>query len=63
MIIKIYKKVNTGKQHKHVLFATKNVECVPQKGTFIEFSGQFFIVESVCFNADSCEYYIYTKRV
>lgn len=63
MIVEIYKKVNTGKQRKYVLLTTKNIECVPQKDTFIQFSGQFFAVERVCFDADSCKYYIYTKRI
>lgn len=63
MIVEIYKKVNAGKQRKYVLFATKNIECVPQKDTFIQFSGQLFIVERVCFDADACKYYIYTKRI
>ena len=63
MIVEIYKKVNTGKQRKYVLLTTKNIECVPQKDTFIQFSGQLFIVERVCFDADSCKYYIYIKRI
>lgn len=63
MIVEIYKKVNTGKQLKYVLLTIKNIECVPQKDTFIQFSGQLFIVERVCFDADSYKYYIYTKRI
>lgn len=63
MIVEIYKKVNTGKQRKYTLLTTKNIECVPQKDTFIQFSGQFFVVERVCFDANSCKYYIYTKRI
>lgn len=63
MIVEIYKKVNTGKQRKYVLLTTKNIECAPQKDTFIQFSGQFFVVERVCFDADACKYCIYTKRI
>lgn len=63
MIAEIYKKINVGKQHKYELLTTKNIECVPQKDTFIVFSGQFFIIERICFDADSCKYYIYTKRI
>lgn len=63
MIVEIYKKINTGKQRKYVLITTKNIECVPQKDTFIQFSGQFFIVERVYFDAYTCKYCIYTKRI
>ena len=63
MIAEIYKKVNTGKQCKYALLTIKNIGCMPQKGTFIQFSGQLFIVERMCFDADSCKYYIYTKRI
>lgn len=63
MIVEIYKKINTGKQRKYALLTTKNIECVPQKDTFIQFSGQFFIVERVCFDAGACKYCIYTKRI
>lgn len=63
MIVEIYKKVNTGKQCEYVLLTIKNIECVPQKGTFILFSGQLFIIERMCFDADNCKYYIYTKRI
>ena len=63
MIVEIYKKVNIGKQYKYVLLITKNIECVPQKNTFIQFSGQFFIVERVCYDVDNCKHYVYTKRI
>lgn len=63
MIVEIYKKVNTGKQRRYVLLTTKNIKCVPQKDTFIQFSGQLFVVERVCFDANNCKYYVYTKRI
>lgn len=63
MIAKIYKKVNAGKQCSYKLLTTKNIECVPQKDIIIQFSGQLFIIERVCFDVDSCIYHIYTKRI
>ena len=44
------------------LLISKNVDCVPQRMTRIMFSGQLFIVNSVYFNLDKCEYDIYIAR-
>ena len=45
------------------LIAFRNIECIPQKGTFIEFSGQTFIVDKVIFNIDKSKYAVCMCRV
>lgn len=48
---------------KATLLTTKNIDCIPSKGTFVWFSGQKFIVDEVYFNVDLCEYSLYLYRV
>lgn len=62
MIAHFYK--TPGNNAKNVtLLTTKNIACVPNKGTFIWFSGQKFIVDEIHFNVDLCEYSLYLYRV
>lgn len=62
MIVNFYYAIpNNRKFTKLIVF--RNIECVPQKGTFIKFSGQAFIVDKVVFNIDNSEYAVYMHRV
>lgn len=62
MITKFYK-VTKGSYKNPVLLASKNISCIPAKGTYIEFSGQVFIVENIVFNIDTLEYRIALTRI
>lgn len=62
MIAKFYKK-NGIEARNYKLIASKNIDCIPQKGTFIEFSGQTFVADKVVFNIDKSEYAVYMHRV
>lgn len=62
MIANFYK-VARHSYKNPVLLASKNIDCIPLKGTHIEFSGQNFLVDSVIFILDTCEYRIAVVRV
>lgn len=62
MITKFYK--TPGNNIKNAtLLITRNIDCIPSKGTFVWFSGQAFIVYEVHFNVDLWEYSLYLHRV
>lgn len=61
MIVNFYKMYNAVFGSK--LLVSKNISQIPQKGTRIKFSGQLFIIDSICFDIDRCEYDAYIKRV
>lgn len=61
MIANFYKKNGIGARN-YELIAFKSIDCIPQKGTFIMFSGQLFTVDRICFNVDKCEYDLYIIR-
>lgn len=44
------------------LLASKNISCIPQKGTLIKFSGQVFTVIEVSLDIDACRYNLYVVR-
>ena len=62
MIANFYKK-NGIEARNYKLIASKNIDCIPQKGTLIKFSGQMFSVDKVYFDVDECEYNLYIIRV
>lgn len=64
MIVNFYKKVGVEwhRNHSYKLIASKNIGCIPQKGTFITLSGQLFTIDRVCFDIDKCEYNLYIVR-
>lgn len=59
--VKFYKVKHGDYRNKHLL-ATRNLDYVPHKGTYVEFSGQLFLIESVLLNLDMCEYIIAMTR-
>lgn len=61
MIANFYKK-NGTETRNHRLITSKNIDCIPQKGTFIMFLGQLFIVDRICLDLDKCEYNLYIIR-
>lgn len=61
MIANFYKKNGIGVRNCK-LIATKNIDCIPQKGTSVIFSGQLFIVDRVYFDLDNHKYDIYIVR-
>lgn len=61
MIVNFYKKSGIEARN-YKLIASRNIDCVPQKGTYIEFSGQLFIVDRIYFNVYTCEYNLYIIR-
>ena len=62
MIVNFYHAVpNNRKFTKFIAF--RNIGCIPQKGTVIEFSGQTFMADKVVFNIDKSEYAVYMHRV
>ena len=67
MIVNFYKVYNCNKVHNShnskVLLASKNIDCIPQKGNLIVFSGQLFVIDKICFDIDKCEYNLYIVRV
>lgn len=64
MIVNFYKRtgVEWHRDHDYKLIASKNIECIPQKGTFIKFSGQLFTVDRIYFDMYTCEYNAYIIR-
>lgn len=62
MIANFYKKTGTGARD-YKLITSKNIDSVPQKGTYVKFSGQLFTIDKVCFDVDICEYNFYVSRV
>lgn len=62
MITDFYKKSKT-EIHGYELIASKNIDCIPQKGNFIVFSGQLFIIDRICFDVDKCKYNLYVIRI
>ena len=62
MIANFYKK-NGTETRNYRLITSKNIDCIPQKGNLVMFSGQLFTVDKACFNIDNCEYSIYITRV
>lgn len=63
MIANFYKKNGIEVHNYKKLIASKNIDCIPQKGNLIVFSGQLFVIDRICFNLDKCEYNIYIVRV
>lgn len=63
MIANFYKKNGIEAHNYKKLIASKNIDCIPQKGNLIVFSGQLFVIDKICFNLDKCEYNIYIVRV
>ena len=61
MIANFYKK-NGTETRNYRLITSKNIDCIPQKGTFIMFSGQLFTVYRIYFDVDKCEYNLYITR-
>ena len=61
MIANFYKK-NGTETRNYRLITSKNIDCIPQKGTFIMFLGQLFIVDRICLDLDKCEYNLYIVR-
>lgn len=62
MIANFYKKNGVTKLPYYKLITSKNIDCIPQKGTFIMFLGQSFIVDRICLDLDKCEYNLYIIR-
>ena len=62
MIANFYKK-NGIEARNYKLIASKNIDCIPQKGNLIAFSGQLFVIDKICFDIDKCEYNLYIVRV
>ena len=61
MIANFYKK-NSIEARNCRLIASKNIDCIPQKGTFIKFSGRLFVVDRIYFDINKCEYNLYIIR-
>ena len=61
MIANFYKK-NGTETRNYRLITSKNIDCIPQKGTFIMFLGQLFIVDRICLDLDKREYNLYIIR-
>lgn len=61
MIANFYKK-NGIETRNWRLITSKNIDCLPQKGTFIMFCGQLFIVDRIYLDLDKCEYNFYIIR-
>lgn len=62
MIARFYKIKNKDYRNSTPL-RTLNIDCMPNKGTYVDFLGQIFIIENVIFNIDKCEYNIYIARI
>lgn len=62
MIVNFYYTMHNSRKFTK-LIAFRNIECIPQKGTLVEFSGQTFIVDKVIFNVDKSEYAVCMRRV
>ena len=45
------------------LLCTKNISIVPNLGSYIKFSGQYFKVEKILLDIDKLEYNVYTNRI
>ena len=60
-LVKFYKVKHNDYRNGHLL-ATRNLDYVPHKGTYVEFSGQLFLIESVLLNLDAGEYVIAMTR-
>ena len=63
MIANFYKKNGIEAHNYKKLIASKNIDCIPQKGNLVVFSGQLFVIDRICFDIDKCEYNIYIVRV
>lgn len=63
MIANFYKKNGIEARNYYKLIASKNIDCIPQKGNLIVFSGQLFVIDKICFDIDKCEYNLYIVRV
>lgn len=63
MIANFYKTTGSNIKSATALLTTKNIDCIPSKGTFVWLSGQKFIAEEVHFSIDLCEYSVYLSRV
>lgn len=61
MIANFYKK-NGIEARNCKLIASKNIDCIPQKGNLVMFSGQLFTVDRIYFDVDKCEYNLYIIR-
>lgn len=61
MLVKFYKIKHNDHRNRHLL-ATRNLNYVPHKGTYVKLSGQLFLIEDVLLNLDACEYEIAMTR-
>ena len=61
MIVNFYK-MHDESLKSATLLVSKNINYIPQKGTFITFSGQLFTVDRIYFDVDKCEYSLYIIR-
>lgn len=61
MIANFYRVVRCDYKHAK-LIASKNLECIPERETFIMLSGQLFVIDRVYLNLDKCEYNFYIVR-
>lgn len=62
MIVNFYK-TTRGNHHNSTLLEQKNIDVIPQIGTIIQYSGQYFIVERIYFELDNCKYDVYVVRL
>lgn len=63
MIVNFYKKPVRGFNTNVTLVSSKNIDIIPQKGTFVEYHGQHFQVERIHFDLANCVYNVYMVRV
>ncbi len=62
MIVNFYHVIPNNRKFTR-LIASRNIECIPQKGTFINFSGQTFVTDKVVLSINKSEYAVYMHRV
>lgn len=62
MIVNFYK-MRYGNYRNSELMDSKNIECVPQIGMLVIYSGRTFMVDRVCFNPENSYYDVYLAKV
>lgn len=62
MIVNFYKR-NSNIINDYKLLISKNIDPIPQKGTFIKYSGQIYMINGVYLNIDKGEYDIYIIQI
>lgn len=62
MIVNFYKR-NSKIANDYELLISKNIGSIPQKGTFIKYSGQIYMINGVYLNMDKGEYDIYVIQL